>query len=849
MTLLRQRYEVRDKLGEGGMAEVYRATQIALDREVAIKFIKPGLTDEMFAVRFEREAKAIARLSHPNIMQVYDFDQAEDGRCFMVTELLHGSDLATRLQALNARGERFPLPEAVRITRTVAQALYYAHQRSVIHRDVKPHNIFLTEDNRVVVMDFGIARVISEGHLTATGMTVGTPHYFAPEQGGGQPVDYRADIYALGVVFYELLTGHVPYDADSTLGILAQHASAPIPDPREDRSDLPPAVTAVIRRAMAKEPADRYPDMAALIGALDELAEDVPPEVDTVVLDRSILPPTALQSASGPPSTVPFARTAILRPRLGKLWIGIGVLVVALALIGGGLLVLGGGDDDSSDHAGLDLDAVTVSPAAAGEYLFVVSNFVGDEAAGVDVAPRIANSLRADALAGTLGDRFRLEEIPQEITSREDAEALAQATGAFIVVWGMQDAAGLEVVVQAHGYPPRTLHELRFIVPPGADFGAILADEALLVTSLYVQALSLQRLMTDSEFIPLLLVNLNRWDMGGERALRVIPSTPLDRAVMDMMLATTVPEDNARIDAATTEALALAPDDPVLYFIRWSANTLASSRPDRAWVDAQRIAELLPPGNGFGAWVLTATAFFSSDYDFVIEYTGEIDDRTSEAYLVSAFYREMALLERGYFQTALDELNQLDAQDFEAFTGFPAMEAIRGLIYEINGDTEKAEADRQTVRASRLLERTAGMFSDLYNMANVGNPPALMLFGGYVAEVNGGDALAATVYGTALAGSPDDYLIRWRRAILAEKAGDYPAAYDHYMRAAENAPTPFPVASYQLARLIHDHGDALAESANVCAIIATAQSGVRTDLEFYGLLRDQIAALHEQLEC
>ena len=202
------RYELHEKLGEGGMAEVYRASQLALGRDVAIKFIKTTLTETQFAARFQREAKAVAQLSHPNILQVYDFDRTDDGRYFMVAEFLRGSDLADQIDR-----KTFSLDECIGIVKAVAQALGYAHQHGIIHRDVKPSNIFLTDDERIILTDFGVAKMLSDGSLTETGMTIGTPHYFAPEQGTGQAIDHRADLYALGVVFYELLTGETPTTA------------------------------------------------------------------------------------------------------------------------------------------------------------------------------------------------------------------------------------------------------------------------------------------------------------------------------------------------------------------------------------------------------------------------------------------------------------------------------------------------------------------------------------------------------------------------------------------------------------------------------------------------------------
>jgi serine/threonine-protein kinase PpkA len=177
-------------------------------------------------------------------------------------ERLEGHDLAARIDDLNRRDQMMPLDDAIRIARSVAEALRYAHQHDIAHRDIKPGNIFLSDDGRVVVMDFGIAKLLSsEDALTTTGTVIGTPHYFAPEQGSGQPVDYRVDIYALGVVFYEMLTGQVPTMPTDARG-LAQHANAPILIRAVGRSA---AGSNGSSSAMAKDPQHRYPDMAALM--------------------------------------------------------------------------------------------------------------------------------------------------------------------------------------------------------------------------------------------------------------------------------------------------------------------------------------------------------------------------------------------------------------------------------------------------------------------------------------------------------------------------------------------------------------------------------------------------------
>ena len=225
------KYELRERIGRGGMAEVYKAYHASLDRYVALKVLHPFLgTDPEFKERFEREARNVAQLRHPNIVQVYDFDfDPVRELYYMVMEYLDGPTLRTRLMQLSLQGELFTIPEALRITRSMAGALEYAHSRDMIHRDLKPGNIMFDADSRVVLTDFGIARIVSGPNMTASGSMVGTPAYMSPEQGLGQAGDHRSDIYSLGVVLYQLVTGATPFDADTPIAISNQ------PEPQHPR--------------------------------------------------------------------------------------------------------------------------------------------------------------------------------------------------------------------------------------------------------------------------------------------------------------------------------------------------------------------------------------------------------------------------------------------------------------------------------------------------------------------------------------------------------------------------------------------------------------------------------------
>jgi serine/threonine-protein kinase len=266
------KYKILQRLGRGGMAEVYKANQTTLDRFVAFKVISPLFTDDPdFLKRFEREAKAVAALRHPNIVQVFDYD-VEGNLPYMVMEFIEGETLKAVLDKLARHRQTMPFSQSVRIVREVGQALTYAHQRGVIHRDLKPANVMLDKSGRVILTDFGVAKIVSGQALTATGTSTGTPAYMSPEQALGQPADQRTDLYALGVLLYELVTGQVPFDADTPLAVMLKHAHAQRPSPRSLRPDLPEGLERVILKSMARDSHERFQSAEEMITALGNLA-------------------------------------------------------------------------------------------------------------------------------------------------------------------------------------------------------------------------------------------------------------------------------------------------------------------------------------------------------------------------------------------------------------------------------------------------------------------------------------------------------------------------------------------------------------------------------------------------
>jgi serine/threonine-protein kinase len=306
---LSNRYRLDAKIAKGGMGVVHRAYDDVLGRPVAVKLLAGDLGENPeFIERFRREARNAAMLLHPNIAGIFDYGHDGD-RWYMVMELVEGEDLAARLK----RDGRLHWTEAFALAEHVAAALTHAHARGLVHRDVKPGNILICTDDTAKVTDFGIALAVqATTTLTQTGTALGTPNYMAPEQAKGEQVGPAADLYAVGVVLFECVTGERPYQADSGIALAMQHVTAPVPDPRERGIDLPDEVADVVVRCMAKRPGDRYPSAAALREALRSCQPALATVPTEVFARREAARAAAAAGAGGagataaePPATTP----------------------------------------------------------------------------------------------------------------------------------------------------------------------------------------------------------------------------------------------------------------------------------------------------------------------------------------------------------------------------------------------------------------------------------------------------------------------------------------------------------------------------------------------------------------
>ncbi len=342
--LVEGKYRMERMLGKGGMGAVFLAHDLTLEREVAIKVLPPDIAqDEQVMRRFQQEAKTAAKLDHPNIIPIYRVE-SEGGLNYFVMKYIAG----TSLEAVLEQKQPLSTEYTQRVLWEAACALGHAHQRSVVHRDVKPANIMFDHDGRVMLTDFGISKALQAASgFTATGMIIGTPHYMAPEQAKGQTVDGRADQYSLAVVGYRMITGELPFSGDSVHTILYKHIFEEAPRAKTRRADAPEFLSAAISRALSKEPDHRYPTM-------EEFATAIWPEQPVAAPTkgkgarpqphpRPVAPNTPTEVTSAPTTPLPVARTGAKpapRPqRKSTAGLLIGLTVVALGGVGGYLLL------------------------------------------------------------------------------------------------------------------------------------------------------------------------------------------------------------------------------------------------------------------------------------------------------------------------------------------------------------------------------------------------------------------------------------------------------------------------------------------------------------------------------
>jgi serine/threonine protein kinase len=410
------RYLLQERIGTGGMARVYKAIDTNLDRLVAIKILHEHLSDDpSFKERFEREAKLIASLNHPNIVQIYDFNWFErDGYpvYYMVMPFIPGKTLATVLDDLYTRNERMPHDNVLRLALEMADALGYAHNAGMVHRDVKPANIILNERGQAVLTDFGIARLIESSRLTQDGISTGTPAYMSPEQATGLPGDGRSDLYALGVILYELLVGEPPYEDENGMSLMLKHLNAPVPSLTDKIPQASPALDELIAKALAKNPADRFQTASEFSDALKSaflgsLVAVLPILTTNRTTATQVVPPLNTANTTAPQIIPPLAAP----PR--RNWPIVGAaLILAAAILTGAILILT--QTQSDPGGGTPLPNTAVAP----NNLYFVSSFSPDD------------SFRSNWPQGTLGGLTQ-EMLPEGFYRLRSEQTSTASTSIF----------------------------------------------------------------------------------------------------------------------------------------------------------------------------------------------------------------------------------------------------------------------------------------------------------------------------------------------------------------------------------------------------------------------------------
>src|SRR3954466_1054130 len=344
--LLRGRYRLEERIGSGGMSTVYRAFDETLERWVAIKVLHHTMEDDPIQLeRFRREARTVARLNHPNVVTVIDAGE-DDGHPFIVFEYVDGDTL----KALIKRTGTLPVVEAVAYAIEIGRGLMAAHQERLVHRDVKPQNVLMDPDGRAKVTDFGISRSLDADGLTATGRVLGTTDYVAPEQALGEDVTEQSDVYSLGICLFEMLTGSVPFSAESQVGVAMKHGREPLPDVQALRPEMSAALAAIVERSTSKERKNRYADAAEMVDDLEQALG-----IEAARAGATNGEATSVLRAL-PSDAKNVAPRRLRRPR--PIWFGVAVMLLAAAAVAAVLLLT----ERGSGEAGSEAEAPAAGP-------------------------------------------------------------------------------------------------------------------------------------------------------------------------------------------------------------------------------------------------------------------------------------------------------------------------------------------------------------------------------------------------------------------------------------------------------------------------------------------------------
>lgn len=846
-----KRYLLHEQIWQSTLSSVYRATHIPLNREVAIKFLGTASFDETAFVRFQQEAQAIARLQHPNILQVYDFDRAEDGRYFMVTEYFRNGDLQRQLDWLEVRGDRYTIAQAVYIVKAVVTALRHAHSHGIIHRDIKPANIFVDGPTRVVVGDFGLAKLRrGQSEISTTGQLVGTPAYMSPEQAMSEQVDERTDLYALGAVFYYLLTGLRLYPGTSVADIVAQHLYSPIPDVTQVRPEVPIALKNILERTLAKKPDERYPSAEALLRDLEALdlqyqKVDETLQLDSgglVVLDH--LSPAASKTPSGPPvviiKTPSSASWEIRLDFNSRRWRTVVLLGVLALLLGVALFWRSGLDGDKDTPS-----ASVLTPAAADELLILVSP-MQDSASGIDIGKRISDWLTSGDIQNLLNDRLRVVMLETPLQSEAAVQQIGEQSKASIIIWGRQNAASWQISVSAPQHSTNSLQALQLNILNDASSETTLNQQMPVLVDLYTRVLLITELahMGDLRGVFFLTFAMQ----GLDESIAALADRPLDKNVVNAVFRINDLE-GFEADDSISYAIAIADGDVGLYSLRWAASVLAGQH-DLAQRDVDRLATLLPDSD-YDEGLQVVTYYITGQSDAIIQEVETLEFRSSSSFAVAFGLSQQMLIGEGRFA-------EVDAR-FGAFSEWAAANGLEDmeilfLDTVIYLDYIQADTTAMTSRVSDARDFRDNRFyitatSFLRKVQPMNFSAVAFGFGSFAEAIVGQTDQAKLTLIFGLGMYPNHFLLNWQQAKFDAADGNYQNAYDRFDKAINQAPVSFPVALYDQAILVIEHGDVLEAPRPVCDLLRKATNAAQTDPAFYEMLLGTITQLQIEQGC
>ncbi|HET7089323.1 MAG TPA: ABC transporter substrate-binding protein [Anaerolineae bacterium] len=648
------KYQLIERLGRGGMADVYKGYQPGLDRYVAVKVLHPHLSEDPdFITRFRREAKSVADLRHPHIVQVFDFDiQGEN--YYMVMEYVEGGKtLKQLLQEMATKGERLPLDRTLDIVARLADALAYAHGLGMVHRDIKPANVLLPSLERPVLSDFGIARLLGETGLTGSGVMIGTPAYMSPEQGRGERGDACSDIYALGIVLYEMLTGRPPYDADTPYAVILKHINDPLVPPHAVIGALPEAVERIVLKCLAKHPEDRFASMGELRDALRSARMVIEGQPGQATLSVTAPPtesikvgapaPVAAEPARAVPQPPPPAIQSARRPTVGIIPAAV-VAIVGVAIV----LVVAAIASRPPTPATPTLAQTAVSPT--------------------EVPPSLAESREAQVQV----------EVGYEHLFEGDTEA---ALARF------NQALSIEA-----DYPPALVGRAIAELFNYGDMDQVASDLARAAPAMqddpfFHFALSLQYLRSEKHYDP----DLARGDLAqaiekcGDR-VRLCVAALYERA----QLRTWTFGDTDGALADMNRAIEYLPNDDDLYAARSDIHAMAGD-PEAAMKDLETAYELSQWGEYLER--AAAVAVQAGDYDRALGYTDRL--------LADQPGNPHTLVSRGYVEWRAGNLEAAQQTARNAIEEYHALEAhyLMGLTLLDAGDPRAALAEFEAFEA------------------------------------------------------------------------------------------------------------------------------------------------------